>query len=752
MKREFLSFLAFLFIAAGASAEKTLEPANIYPTGIGLVFKECEGYYRGDKYDETWRIPEGIIEYPGILEITLFAYDETVDPAFEIIGLNDNIGFDLDERSDNYEHKAIPVGQRNGVALDECRYIRVLSHYSGEFRYYLSCIYRSEGKAIALGSSQLVSSTRLSEKERALGKEIRNNTGKWSRLDVVLWLPDPDRNYRVKELNDNRDIRLEVYDVDGWLRKTSAIGTKYRKVLSLDACRPDETFTVLVRIEGRLAEKREGDPQAISPIPEPHTEYWPGGDGSRYRMMHHFIPYGERISKDVYVSGSFPEIQIPQVRMAFTRTISGSVRPMVNVYEIPVYEQIDENFQDMMARENKNTLRTEKKGLSLDTLWELEISRTSGSESKGDYLYRLRFDAANQDLPPFVTSRNFPRIPDKAIEYNGTLKYLTDRVAWWRLEPSEMPQQIKVVWSDEDSELDVDVYSEEGDFERRAVFQKEEMEDSSYQKVLFIEPGKRRYLAASLNSAADCSYGIFREAFEMLAEKGIVKVMDKGHSQRYGWISKFKGNSIELYQSSPSIRLTVSNGKGKQWKQDDNASYLYQHYVLNGDRIFVTLENISSSPVEYWLKAREISDARGEQPVNQYNGLSADRDNDSIWNAEHIIDLTGDRICCAEGSINPYSGDSVDYWKINMAGNLVDSPKPLRFTIESEEDLRVEIYPGIMEHGETRRFEYIPIDGVYTYYIRIQACNPVAAGYSFCIQSDSNSERKTFVSIEEEIK
>lgn len=752
MKRGFLSFLAFLFISVGASAEKILEPANIYPAGTGLVFRECEGYYRGDKYDETWRIPEGIVEYPGILEVTLFAYDETVDPAFQITGLNGNVRFELDERADNYEDKAILVGQENGVALDECRYIRVLSHYSGEFRYYLSCIYRSEGDAIALGSSQLVSSTRLSEKERSLGKEIRNNTGKWSRLDVVLWLPDPDRNYRVKELNDSEDIRLEVYDADGWLRKTSAIGTKYSKVLSLDACRPDETFTVLVSIEGRLSEIREGDPQAISNVPKPPTEYWPGGDGSRYRMMHHFIPYGERAVKDVYVSGSFPEIQIPQVRMAFTRTIGRSARPMVNVYEIPVYEQINEDFQDMTSGGNENTLRTEKKGLSLDALWELEISRTSGSESRGDYLYRLGFDAVNLDLPPFMTSRNVPRIPDKVMEYNGTLKYLTDRVAWWRLEPSEMPQQIKVVWSDEDSELDVDVYSEEGDFERRAISRKEEMEDSGYQKVLFMGPGERRYVAVSLNSAADCSYGIFREAFEMLAENGIVKVMDKGHFQRYGWISKSKGNSIELYQSRPSVRLTVSDGEGKQWKQDDNTGHLYQHYVLNSDRIFVTLENISSSPVEYWLRVWEISDARGEQPVNQYKRLSAARDNDNIWNAERMIDLTGGRICCAEGSINSYSGDSVDYWKINMAGDLVDGPKPLQFTIESEEDLRVKIYPGIIEHGETRRFEYTPIDGVYTYYVRIQACNPCAAGYSFCIQSDSDSEKKTFMSIEEEIK
>ena len=528
MKRGFLSFLVFLLLAVGASAERTLEPANIYPAGTGLVFRECEGHYRGVKYDETWRIPDGIIEYPGILEITLFAYDETVDPAFQIIGLNDNLRFELDERADNYEHKAILVGQENGVALDECRYIRVLSHYSGEFRYYLSCIYRSEGDAIALDSLQLVSSTGLSEKEKSLGKEIRNNTGKWSRLDVVLWRPDPDRNYRVKELNDSRDIRLEVYDADGRLRKTSAIGTKYGKVLSLDACRPGETFTVLVRIEGRLAEKREGDPQAISHTPDPLMEYWPGGDGSRYRMMHHFIPYGERMSKDVYVSGSFPEIQIPQVRMAFTRTISGSTRPMANVYEIPVYEQINENFQDMTAGENKNTLRTEKKGLSLDTLWELEISQASGSESKGDYLYRLGFDAANQDLPPFVTSRSFPRVPDKDMEHNGVLEYLTDRVAWWRLEPSEMPQQIKVVWSDKDSELDVDIYSEKGDFERRATFQKEEMEDGDYQKVLFIEPGERRHVAVSLNSAADCSYGIFREAFEMLAEKALLKSWIKG--------------------------------------------------------------------------------------------------------------------------------------------------------------------------------------------------------------------------------
>jgi len=751
MKRQFLSFLAFLFIAVGASAEKTLEPANIYPTEAGLVFRECEGYYRGDKYDEIWRIPEGIIEYPGVLEVTLFAYDETVDPAFQIMGLNDNIGFELDERSDNYEHKAIPVGQRNGVALDECRYIRILSHYSGEFRYYLNCIYRSEGEAIALGRSQSVSFTGLPEKERSLGKEIRNNTGKWSRLDVVLWLPDPDRNYRVKELNDSENIRLEVYDADGWFRKTSAIGTKHRKVLSLDACRPDETFTILVRIKGRLAERREGDRQAISHTPEPFMEYWLGGDGSRYRMMHHFIPYGERMSKDVYVSGSFPEIQIPQVRMAFTRTISGSARPMANVHEIPVYEQINENFQDMMSRENKNTLRTEKKGLSLGTLWELEVSQTSGSESEGEYLYRLGFDAVNLDLPPFMTSRNFPRVPDKIMEYNGTLRYLTDRVAWWRLEPSEMTQQIEVVWSDKDSELDVDVYSEEGDFERRAIVQKEEMEDSSYQKLLFIEPDKRRYVAVSLNSAADCSYRILREAFEMLAEKGIVKVMDEGRSQRYGWMSKSKGNSIELYQSSPSVRLTVSDGKGKQWKQDDNPGYLYQNYAFDSDRIFVTLENISSNPVEYWLMARETSDAHGEQPRNQYKRLSADRYNDNIWTAELMIDLTGDRMCCAEGSINSYSGDSVDYWKINMAGDLVDGPKPLQFTIENGEELGVSVYPGIIEHRETRRFEYTPIDGVYTYYIRIQVCNPGAVRYSFCIQSNSSSEKKTFMSIEEEI-
>jgi hypothetical protein len=569
---------------------------------------------------------------------------------------------------------------------------------------------------------------------------------------VVLWLPDPDRNYRVKELNDSENIRIEVYDADGWLRKTSAIGTKHRKVLSLDACGPDETFAILVRIEGRLAEKREGDPQVISPIPEPLMEYWPGGDGSRYRMMHHFIPYGERTSKDVYVSGSFPEIQIPQVRMAFTRTISGSARPVANVYEIPVYEQINENFQDMMVGENKNTLRIEKKGLSLDTIWELEVSQPSGSESKGEYLYRLGFDAVNLDLPPFVTSRSFPRVPDKIMEYNGRLKYLTDRVAWWLLEPSEMPQQIKVVWSDKDSELDVDVYSEEGDFEGRAISQKEEMEDGGYQKVLFIGQGKRRYVAVSLNSAADCSYGIFREAFEMLAEKGIVKVLDKGRSQRYGWMSKSKGNSIELYQSSPSVRLTVSDGKGKQWKQDNNTGYLYQNYAFDSDRIFVTMENISSDSVEYWLKAREISDARDEQPANQRRRLSADRDNDNIWTAEHIIDLTGDRICCAEGSINSYSGDSVDYWKINMAGDLIDGPKPLQFAIENEEELEVRIYPGIIKHEETRRFQYTPIDGVYTYYIRIQACNPCAARYSFCIQNNSSSEKKTFASIEEELK
>ncbi len=752
MKREFLSFLAFLSIAVGASAEKMLEPADIHPAEAGLVFRECEGYYRGDKYDETWRIPEGIIEYAGILETTLFAYDETVDPALQIMGLGDSVGFELDERADNYEHKAIQVGREKGVALDECRYIRVLSHYSGEFRYYLSCIYRSDGKAIALGGSQSVSSASLPEKERSLGKEIRNNSGKWSRLDVVLWLPHPDRNYRVKELDNSEDIRLEVYDADGWLRKTSAIGTEYSKVLSLDACRPDETFTILLRIKGRLAEIREGDPQVISHTPEPHTEYWLGGDGSRYRMMHHFIPYGERSSKDVYVSGSFPEIQIPQVRTAFTRTITGSARPMAVVYEIPVYEQINENFQDMTAGKHKNTLKTEKKGLSLDTLWELEISQTSGPESKEDYLYRLGFDAANMDLPPFVTSRNFPRLPDKIMEYNGTLKYLTDRVAWWHLEPSEMPQQIKVVWSDKDSELDVDVYGEEGDFERRAIFEKEEMEDGGYQKVLFIGPGEKRYVAISLNSASDCSYGIFREAFEMLAEKGIVRALGKGRSQSYGWLSESKGNSIELYQSSPSIRLTVSDGKGKQWKQDDNSSYLYQNYVFNSDRIFIVMENISDSLVEYWLRAREISDARDEQAANQLGRLSADRHNDSIWTAERMIDLTGDRICCAEGRINSYSGDSVDYWKLNMAGDLIDEPMSLQFTIEDGEELRVSIYPGIVEHRETRRFQYTPIDGVYTCYIRIEACNPGAARYSFCIKSNSGSEKKTFMSIEEEIR
>jgi hypothetical protein len=238
----------------------------------------------------------------------------------------------------------------------------------------------------------------------------------------------------------------------------------------------------------------------------------------------------------------------------------------------------------------------------------------------------------------------------------------------------------------------------------------------------------------------------------MLAEEGISKVMHKGHFERYGWISSSKGNSIELYQSSPSIRLTVSDGKGKQWKQDDSISYLYQHYIFNSDKIFVKLGNISSSPVEYWLRAREIPVVRGEQPVNQYKKLSADRDNDSIWNANRMIDLTEDRVCCAEGSINSYSGDSVDYWKINMAWDLVDDPKPLQFTIESEEELGVSIYPGIMENVETRRFEYTPVDGVYTYYIRIQACNPGAAGYSFCIQSNSSSEKKTFMSIEGEIK
>jgi hypothetical protein len=182
-----------------------------------------------------------------------------------------------------------------------------------------------------------------------------------------------------------------------------------------------------------------------------------------------------------------------------------------------------------------------------------------------------------------------------------------------------------------------------------------------------------------------------------------------------------------------------------------NTNYLYQHYVFNSDKIFATLENISSSPVEYWLKAREILDARSEPLGDRHRRLSADRDNDNIWAAEHIIDLTGDRVCCAEGSINSYSGDSVDYWKVNMAGDLVDDPKPLQLTIESEEELEVRIYPGIMEHGETRRFKYTPIDGVYTYYIRIQARNPGAARYSFCIQSDSDSDKKTFMSIEEEM-
>ncbi len=729
-----------------------------------LVFEVANEYFHEQPHE--WRIPDGIIEYAGRLEVSLFAYDETVDP---ILTIGEKA---VDERADNFERHILDIG--TGSRYDP---IVVSSDKSRKFRYYLRCVYRSKAKPLELvAQKDFEKEKRMEDLNRKFGnlrsrgrvKQIDNGTGLWAQLNIVVWLPEETtgNGYKIRSLKDRDDIKLQVYSYDNGsakLRGTTARGSGYCKFLKLDTCSDKEKFFVTLEIKGSPARPMGNNPECL----------WTNDSDDVYRMMYAFIPYNEGVGNRpgmvIQISGEFPAIAESSVKQSpWYRPIFDWRRPTFrrresNIHELPTFgaKRLILYYSDKFGEH-----KIEEYKIKDSNIWRKhkhEIERPEGSlraTYRNEIEYKFDFKLANARPPSFmkIDGGRRPRLIEGSHEGLKWGNSFDNRVSWWRVESKSEKQTITVVWKKPDIDIDINAYKANGDFVEMAAYSNRE----KYQKTLILAPGNEYYLSFSLNSEKNstkgCEYDIVYKIPPSVSGKWPEKL---GASSLVGGeirkLGQGKGTIagttlIRIYQKhqgqgKPGIALTMSE-VDRQIKQEARFYHNYEVNTEDIENLHITLENISNDEVKYWWL-----DTPRTEPV-----LAPDSDsgNDFIWRAERITDLTEGRSCTAQGKLNN-SNDRADYWKIRIAEDTIDNiqGQELSVSFEDGDNVRLRVFPDGQEsdRGVSISLE----DDVYTYYIGVYLGNAGSADYKLvCRITDEDGNislsSENFKTAEEEIK
>lgn len=764
-------FFTMLLFASSAFSEGDLKLSLVSDpliTEDSLLF-ECEGKLSGDKNSKI-QLEEGAIGYPGQLEIRLFCYDETVDPDL-LIGSREE---KIDKLSGNYGFKIIKFESKEKAPSSQWNYVKFLPNYSRECWYYIQCVYKRDGiklNAAVDDKSSPQLPRILSKKEKSKGIEVKYGKHGWYRLDVSLWWLD---GSRIKILDDSANVQLEVYDSRGIPRKTTAKGSKYQKLLKLDGCPGNEAFTVLVRINGDLAEikpaQTKGDYSARRGT-DAYTEYDVSANiladpkYPDYRMRCYFVPYNipyDSNYKKIDIYGTFPAISESDKAQMLSDVESEKGQTVT--LEIPTDEWLPDDSEENLRITMSATSRSgEEPGISIDksimdSLLILRLYRDSNLDREEPYRFRAEIKPQSLILPPFTESGNNKQ--DGNIE--GRLNYSTQRVYWYHLSPPDdrekiSKQMVTVLWDDKSSEIDMDVYEKYGAFYERAYWKKETAE--GYEKSVSLDPDRDYFIAVSLNSAGSCKFKILVDCVKKLSELDYSVLLQSRDVDLYEYELPDNWNgkpvSILSYQETPRescISLAVSDDNGNLWKPvDTKDKNLHCSYIIEGiksRKVNIRVENGSNREVKYWLKAA---------PVESKKQDNSEPNNDNLWDAEQMIDLTRDgntyRVCKAKGTLDVSAGDAIDYWKINIDEDIVDGSQSSKLKVEVEEEgnVKLKIFPL---EGFDRVNKHDLISGVYTYYIGVYTnkYEPIKYVISCSLTDDESLNLKEFESIEEEIK
>jgi hypothetical protein len=683
-----------------------LLPSPTFDIDFGdvLVFSG-EGSY---PTDHEWNIPKNVINENDGIEINLFAYDETVDPAFKLGN------YTIDERHDNYEHRDFRKESKTPYDLKS---IEIYSEYSQEFNYYLEIVYHKNSEGITNPKSNPL------PPGEGQWIEIQNPFDRITRLDIDLWFID--EKLKIIPLNKENGFEIDVYDsAKQILRKTSVEGTQNSRVVRLDACMPNETFKILLRNAISVKE----NPTNIEGYKEYKPQYQLNTkENIQAFLMCNFIKYGNKATKKIHISSS-----IKSENDIYVDRFTGSIRAddsyiNANTHEIPIAGKMsDEGRMSEKESKQKSTRLTQKdydnlpKGLDENNKFIVEkIDGVDNSEY--DYFPTLNVDNITKPFIDHTKSdleKNTKHEESPKSKAPFKLDWYNNSILWHFLVSKNTSQSVTVQWSGS-SELDMDVFSKLGNdwkFYRKASSNNKNENPNNKEKSLsmYLEANQEYFISVSLKSNDQCEYRISSGQLETLKDQPLVL---SGNESRV--FSLKSPSQISFYQEQPEKpilkieKLEVSNNAA-EWESIADANSRYNIFKKENDsEILIKISNIGENSVECWLKIADITQNKSEDRSSK---------NDKIWNAEQVVDLAQDRICVAKGEFAPI-GDTVDYWKINIDENIIDDKSDAKkvLKIHYPDDIKVSLFPGKQEaDGNTTLSEFNLQNGIYTYYIKVQ--------------------------------
>ena len=688
----------------------------------GVLIFRGEGQY---PHDQEWNIPDGIHGGDGWMEITLFAYDETVDPVLKLDKKFDNL-------HGNYEYEVVDY---------TVSHIGISSRYSSRFSYYLEIAYYKEPIPIK-------SEPELSQKQLGNDKnpeiEIENPFDVMARIDLDLWFQN--ENFEVAPLSKEKDIEISIYDEYNNLRKTSVRDTRYSKFVRLDACQPHEKFRILIS-NVILNIVLEDESFRYYEIPTKAK--------GRGILVCNVLRYDNEIHKKTYIHGRL-ELDHEVFSNSYTRTILDP--PPRDTHEIPIQKQGDLKY-DQITDTEKFQINSKDGRLVSDWSMKSKVIVEQLSSSL-DYDFLVKLQPAEKAIIPPTGSKYYTN-GEKIDNKEHLLTWFGDYISWYQFYPNDENSRLITVEWHGDSYIDLGAYYEEGEkwkFYRGNLLVSDENNQSVNRGNLgnmnkkslsvFLEGGKKYLIFVSLMSSNPCKYKIREKVFDSFGFSVIEsQKLLSGNEKLYKLEPESKKSYLlNFYQKSPAksaVKLEVCKDT-TNW-EPINPDKLYNRFEIEyKPNMLIKLTNQSKNEVEYLLRLTDIND----DSKRVFSDDNAKSKNDEIWNAEQIIDLDENRTCRVKGSLS--SQKDIDYWKINIDEKIIDNldeQKSLN-VVYDKENIDLSIFPN----GQEESGKFLLKKGVYTYYIRIQL-KPDKKSFEYNIKfnfgNPNASKQYEFESIEE---